>query len=254
MENLLKTRLYNGETVFGTWSMLPSSFVIDVIACTGVDFVIIDLEHGSIPLSTAEEMVRAAQVNNCQPIIRVGDSNENTILHALETGSNAVLVPHISTPDEAEHISKSTKYFPEGSRGLSPYTRNHGYSHSDISESLRRANQNVLTGILVEGKEGIANLPRILEVNGIDLVYLGIYDISQSVGYPGEIDHPVVVENMKKCFEQIRMAGKIAGTFSRDIGNSRFLKSIGVQFIAYLVDSYALKAFYLNAISEFKHQ
>ena len=83
MTKSIKLRMEEGESIFGTWCMLPSSFVVDVIASTGVDFVVIDMEHGTMSLETAEEMVRAAQVQNCQPIIRVGDDQENTILHAV---------------------------------------------------------------------------------------------------------------------------------------------------------------------------
>jgi 4-hydroxy-2-oxoheptanedioate aldolase len=104
MNITIKSRMMRGETVFGTWCMLPSSFVVDVIARTGVDFVVIDMEHGTMSYETAEEMVRAAQVHHCQPIIRVGDDKENTILHALETGCEAVMVPHVATVDAAERI------------------------------------------------------------------------------------------------------------------------------------------------------
>ena len=83
--SILKKRMLNGECVFGTWTMIPSPTVTDVLARTGIDFVVIDLEHGSISWETAENMVLAAKLSNCQPIIRVGDDEENTILHALET-------------------------------------------------------------------------------------------------------------------------------------------------------------------------
>ena len=159
-----------GETVFGTWCMLPSSFVVDVIARTGIDFVVIDMEHGTMSYETAEEMVRAAQVHQCQPIIRVGDDQENTILHALETGCEAVMVPHVATVSAAERIVQAALYTPKGERGLSPYTRCHGYTHEGLSESMARHAEDTLVGILVEGQQGIANLPDIARVQGIDLI------------------------------------------------------------------------------------
>ena len=165
----------DGKTVFGTWCMLPSSFVVDVIAQTDVDFVILDMEHGTLSLETAEEMVRAAQLQACQPIIRVGDDQPNTILHALETGCEAIMVPNVSTVESTQQIVDAARYSPKGNRGLSPYTRCHGYTHDNLQYSLKRHADDTLVGILVEGQEGIRNLPDIAKVDGIDLIYLGMY-------------------------------------------------------------------------------
>lgn len=251
MENILKKKLMKGKTVIGTWCMIPSSFVVDVIASTGVDFIIIDMEHGAMSFETAEEMARAAQVHQCQPIVRVTDSSDQMILHALEIGSNAVMVPHISTSESAKQVAQSTKYFPEGNRGLSPYTRNHKYSHFGLDKSIRWSNENVFTGILIEEMAGIENLSAIISVKGIDLVYLGIYDISQSIGFPGEVDHPEVIKKLGECVEKINLAGKFSGTFARNIKDCKFFKNLGFRFIAYAVDCFALKNFYESTLLDF---
>ena len=247
----IKSRMQNGESVFGTWCMLPSSFVVDVIARTGVDFVVLDMEHGTLSLETAEEMVRAAQLHNCQSIIRVGDDHENTILHALETGCEAIMVPHVSTVKVAEKIVNAALYSPKGSRGLSPYTRCHNYTHMGLEKSMLRHAEDTMVGILVEGKEGIENLSQIVQVEGIDLIYLGMYDISQSVGLPGQLEHPEVMLQLKKCLNVIKSSNKFAGTFSRDISACKKFKEMGFDFIAYVADSYALHSFYSEAVSNF---
>jgi len=252
MNRPIKLRMQEGESVFGTWCMLPSSFVIDVITRTGVDFVVIDMEHGTMSFETAEEMVRAAQLQNCQPIIRVGDDQENTILHALETGCMAVMVPHVSSVESAEKIVEAARYAPLGKRGLSPYTRCHGYTHDNLAESLQRHADDTLVGILVEGKQGIDNLSEIAKVDGIDLIYLGMYDISQSVGLPGQLEHPDVMNQLDNCLQIILESGKLAGTFSRDIEACRTFKDMGFTFVAYLADSYALTSFYNDAVAEYQ--
>lgn len=251
MKNIVKQKMMNGESVFGTWCMLPSSFNIDVIARTGLDFVVIDMEHGTMSFETAEEMVRAAQLHGCQPIIRVGDSENNTILHALETGADAVMVPNVSLVEDAANIAKVTKYFPAGTRGLSPYTRNHGYTHENLGQSLAQCNENVLTGILVEGQEGISNLEQITSIDGLDLIYLGSYDISQSVGLPGQLEHPLVVQKTNECLRLIKSSGKAAGIFSRDIEVCRNYREMGFNFIAYVADSYGLHTFFTNAVNQY---
>jgi 4-hydroxy-2-oxoheptanedioate aldolase len=244
MTKTLKKRMLEGESVFGTWCMLPSGAVVDVIARTGIDFVIIDLEHGNISWETAEEMVRAAQLHDCQPIIRVGDDDENTILHALETDCRAVMIPHVSTVDSAKRIVRASRYSPRGSRGLSPYTRCHGYTHDGLAESLEYHAKETLVGILVEGVLGIKNLSEIVKVDGIDLIYLGMYDISQSVGLPGQLEHPEVVAQLEYCLEIISAGNKLAGTFARDIDAAIEFKELGFPFVAYVADSYALTDFY----------
>lgn len=250
MKKSIRQRMLQGESVFGTWCMLPSSFVTDVIASTGLDFVVIDMEHGAITLETAEEMVRAAQLHNCQAIIRVGDDQENTILHALETGCEAVMVPNVATVESTERIARASRYAPLGKRGLSPYTRCHGYTHDGLTESLQRHAENTLVGILVEGKEGIKNLTDIAEVPGIDLIYLGMYDISQSVGLSGQLEHPEVIAQLERCLKIIKQSGKLAGTFSRDIDACRRFREMGFEFVAYVADCYGLQKFYSDAVEK----
>jgi 4-hydroxy-2-oxoheptanedioate aldolase len=252
MKNQLKAKMANGECVFGTWCMLPSSFTVDAIARSGIDFVVIDMEHGTMGYDTAEDMVRAAAALGCEPIIRVGTSEPNTILHALETGISNVLVPHVKTAVQAKGIADATRYFPDGDRGLSPYTRNHGYTHEGLAESMQQRNDEMCTGILVEGQEGISNLPEIAKINGIDLIYLGLYDISQSVGFPGELENPVVIKAIADCLQAIKDAGKFAGTFSREIEACRNFSSQGFDFVAYLADSYGLRQFFAEANDAFR--
>lgn len=249
--NALKEKLKQGKRVFGTWSMLPSAGVSNVIAQSGLDFVIIDMEHGSMSFETMEQMVKSIEIENCQPIIRVADKSEQTILRALEIGSQAIMVPHISTAEEAASVVRACKYAPQGERGLSPYTRVHDYSHENLSKSLQFANDNTFVGILVEGKEGIENLETIAVVQGIDLIYLGIYDISQSVGLPGELNHEIVIETQKKCVQIIKRSGKMAGSFARDFDYISLLYKNGFQFIAYLVDCAMLKTSYQKAVDFF---
>ena len=252
MKNTIRQRMLQGESVFGTWCMLPSSFVIDVIARTGVDFVVIDMEHGTITFETAEEMVRAAHLQGCQPIIRVGDDQENTILHALETGCEAVMVPNVATVESTQRIARASRYAPLGRRGLSPYTRCHGYTHVGLADSMQRHAEDTLVGILVEGKEGIEGLVDIAAVPGIDLIYLGMYDISQSVGLSGQLEHPEVLAQLERCLKIIKKSGKLAGTFSRDLNSCRAFREMGFEFVAYVADCHGLHEFFADAVRRFR--
>lgn len=251
-ENHLLKKLKDGKIVFGTWSMTGSATVINVIANTCLDFVIFDMEHGSMSFETVENMVRAAECTDCQPIIRVSNSSDSTILRALETGSQGIMVPHVSTPDEAARIVSACKYAPEGTRGLSPYTRNHNFSHENLTESMKHNNKNIFVGVLVESEEGIANLESIASVKGLDLIYTGIYDLSQSIGLPGELNHPKVLEIQKQCVEVVKEKGPATGSFAKDEEYIKTLVKSGFQFIAYSVDAFVLKKAYLSILEDYK--
>lgn len=250
--NILKSKLAKGETIMGTWSSLSSANVINVLGTTDLDFVIIDMEHGSMSFETVENMVRAAEASGISPIIRVWDDHEQTLLRALETGARSVMVPHISTVAKAEKVAKCCKYFPEGNRGLSPYTRIHEFTHENIAESLQQENIETMVGILVEGKEGLANLSEIVKVKGIDLIYLGLFDICQSVGLPGQVNHPKVLEEVARCKVLIQSKGIAAGSMSTSLDYIKMLQNLGYNFIAYLNDAAALKNHFNDILSQVK--
>jgi 4-hydroxy-2-oxoheptanedioate aldolase len=248
--NILKSKLANGETVIGTWSSLASANVVNVLGTTALDFVIIDLEHGSMSFETVENMVRAAEASGISPIVRVWDDQEQTLLRALESGTRSVMIPHISTVAKAEKVAKCCKYFPEGNRGLSPYTRVHEFTHENIAESLQQENKETMVGILVEGKEGLSNLSEIVKVKGIDLIYLGLFDICQSVGLPGQVNHPKVLEEVARCKDLIQSNGIAAGSMSTNIEYIKMLQDLGYNFIAYLNDAAALKNHFRDILSQ----
>ena len=156
------------------------------------------------------------------------------------------MVPHVKTAEDAERIAKACKYYPEGNRGLSPYTRVHNFTHEGISESLQKANQETLCGVLVEGKEGLANLDNIVQIDGIDLIYLGLFDICQSVGLPGQVNHPDVLAEVERCQKIIKSNGIAPGAMSTDIDYIKMLKDKKYQFIAYLNDAAGLREFFKN--------
>ena len=240
-KNKLKNKLKNNQEVIGTWSSLSSSNVINVLGTTKLDFVVIDMEHGSMSFETSEDMVRAAEASEISPIIRIGSDDEQLILRALETGVQSVMIPHVTSASQAERIVKCCKYYPLGNRGLSPYTRIHNFTHKNLDKSLQNANEQTLVGILVEGKKGLANLEEIVKVEGIDLIYLGLFDICQSVGLPGELNHPSVIEEIMRCQEIISSNNIIAGSMSTDLEYIEMLRKMDYKFIAYLNDAAAIR-------------
>ena len=245
-KNLLKKNLKLKKTQIGTWSSIPVLNVIDVLAVTQLDYVIIDMEHGSVGFETLEGMIRAAYTKKITPIVRLSDSSENNILRALETGVQSLMIPHINNVDLAEKVSKYCKYKPLGTRGLSPYTFSHNYDYKNLATSLNKNNNENFLGILVEGKKGLENLEDIAKVPNIDVIYLGLFDISQSLNLPPDLNNPLIKKELKRCAKIITKNKKIAGSMAQDIKYVKLLKNLGYKFIAYGNDTYAIKQFYDN--------
>lgn len=239
--NKIKKALKAGGRVFGTWSMLSSPAVMNVIGTTGLDFVIVDLEHGPTTFETAENQLYAAEAGGIEPIIRLAEDHAPHVLHALEIGAQSILISQVSTAAQAERIVKSCKYFPEGNRGLSPFTRNHGYSDRDLPAKLQHANDQMLVGVLVEGEEGIRNIPEIAKVRGLDMIYLGVYDLSQACGVPGDLMNPKVLKIMRDYVTLIEECGLAAGSVARDREYMELLLDAGFRFVSYRVDCAILK-------------
>lgn len=239
--NRIKSELKAGRTVFGTWSNLSSPAALNVIGQAGLDFVIIDMEHGPTSFETAEMQLYATEASGCTPIIRLGEGSDPTILHALDIGAQCVLVSQVATPAEAQRIVRASKYYPEGNRGLSPYTRNHGYSDADLAQKLRRANDEMFVGVLVEGEAGMQNLEKIAQTPGLDMIYLGIFDISMAVGVPGDVRHPKVIKMVRDCVRAIEAHGLAAGSVAPDREYLKLLYESGFRFLSYRVDSAVLR-------------
>lgn len=239
--NEVKQKLGNGETVFGTWSMLASPTVMTVIGESGVDFGIIDMEHGPMGLETAEKQLFATEASGCTPIVRMGEASDAQILRVLEIGTQCLMVSHVSTAADASRIVSACHYPPNGTRGLSPFTRGHGYSDADLPAKLQKANEEMFVGVLVEGDEGIANLEAIAATPGLDMVYLGIYDMSSTAGRPGELNHPDVVETIRRSAQIIESHGVAAGSVARDHDYLKLLHELGFRFLSYRADSPMLR-------------
>ena len=236
MRNLLKEKLEKEQNVIGPFMKLPSPAVVEIAGLAGFDYIIIDCEHGPLNVLEAEDMVRAAHLANISAVIRVGENNPHEISRALDIGADAVQIPQISTKEDAINAVNSSKFSPQGERGVCRYVRAAEYSSMNKNDYFKSANDNTMVIIHIEGMEGIQNLDQILEVEGIDVIFIGPYDLSQSLGIPGDVNNIMVEEKMKEVVNKAHAKGKIVGTFVDDINTALKWKSLGIQYISYSVD------------------
>lgn len=235
-KNNLKEVLKEGKNVFGPFMKLTDPAVVEIMGFAGFNFVIIDTEHGPISIETAQNMIRAAESVNITPIIRVGSNDEALILRALDIGAQGIEIPQINSRSDALQAVKSVKYSPQGERGVCRYVRAANYSSMDKFKYFESANKETMIIAHIEGVEGINNLDEILSVSGIDVIFIGPYDLSQSLGIPGQVNNFLVVEKMKEVVLKC-MQNKVAvGTFADDVETAKSWVSLGVQYMSFSVD------------------
>jgi len=233
----IKERLKKGEFVVGPFMKSRDSAMVEIVGLAGFDFAILDMEHSALSIESVEDLIRMAQVRGIDSIVRVPEISESAISRPLDAGASGVLVPHVDTRKQAEDVVFLSKFSPLGERGMDVYARAADYSRLAKDIYLKQANKQTLLIIQIEGKKGVENLDDILMVKGLDAIFVGPYDLSQSLGVPGEIDHPRVIEKIKEVVGKVKKAGLSLGIYVDDVKTAKRWIDLGVQFIALLVDT-----------------
>ncbi len=232
----LRQRIRRGEVVFGPFMKLSCPPIVEIMGHAGFDFAIFDTEHGPITFESIEDLIRASEVAGISPLVRVYKNDPALISRALDLRAEGVIVPHVSSEEDAIRLTRASRYYPEGERGVCKYVRAADFSATDQHTYFSRANQDTLVVAIAEGSEGISNIDKILAVPGIDVVFVGPYDLSQSLGIPGQVDNPRVTQEIERIVDNARAAGIAVGTFvDNTAAAGRWLKA-GIQFIAMSVD------------------
>jgi len=239
-------------TAVGTFLKIASPALVEIAGNAGFDYIIIDAEHGPISIETAEHLVRAADYIGISPVIRVLRNDPTLIQRALDIGAEGVQVPQVSNKAAAEAVVKAAHFVPEGERGVCRFTRAAAYSHTDKFSYFAQANDKVVVIIHIEGMEGVSNIDEIIAVKGLDVVFIGPYDLSQSLGVPGNVNHPLVEEKMKEVLEKTRKAGVVVGTFVDDLETAHKWMKLGVQYLSYSVDTGMIYQCFTNIVQEIK--
>lgn len=235
-DNKLKAAFADGQVALGPFVNLASGALVEIAAIAGFDFVIIDTEHGPLDIPVAEDLCRIARSAGITPIVRIRENDPPQILRALDIGADGVQVPQVCTREDAEAVVHAAKYAPLGMRGVSPYTRAARY-FADGAAIFERLNQDQMIIVHIEGVEGLENLSEIIQVKGLDVIFLGPYDLSQSLGIPGQVEDPRVVERMREASAEINAAGLTVGTFAGTPEAARRWIDAGVRYVSLSVDT-----------------
>ncbi len=244
--NTLLEKIEKEDFVIGTFVELPSPQLVELLGLAGFDFAVIDTEHGSIGLERTEELIRAANSTGISPMVRVSTCEEVTIRRPLDMGAVGLHIPQVGSAEMAQLAVRSSHFFPSGIRGLQPFVRGASYKAHPTQDFLQESNRDICLVLHIEGEQGIDSLDSILAVDGVNVLFLGPYDLSQSLGVPGQVNHPKVEKRMIESIEKARNAGKHIGTFCDDTDAALRWIDAGVSYLAVSIDSYI----FLNAASD----
>jgi len=207
--NKVKAKLRAGEKVYGVAFTFPSLQAVEIVGNLGFDFIHIEGEHGAWSLKDIEETCIAANAMGLTVFARVPNIHPSTILGFLDRGVQGITGPHIRNRADAEALVAACRFAPRGIRSFYP-SRPAGYSlPKDVPAYMADANEEIWVTALLEDREAVEeNLPGILSVEGLDSVSIGHVDLSQSMGEPGNWEHPRVANAMEKAWQQITAASK----------------------------------------------
>jgi 4-hydroxy-2-oxoheptanedioate aldolase len=234
----IRMKIAAGLPVIGTWNTLASPLLTEVMAKAGYDFQIIDLEHGPFVLDSVHQFVSACEgTTQCSPLVRIPANEEWMMLQAMDQGAHGVVVPHIQDQASAAKQARALKYHPEGKRGFTPFSKGGSFTNRSVASYIATANREGVGVAIVESCAGLERIEEIATQDGIDVVYFGAYDLSQDLGFPGDVRNPAVVAAIRTGLEIVSRKGKYAGGFvPQSPDDVKWLLDMGMRFITYDVD------------------
>lgn len=229
-----RKRLADGHVLFGVFCKTTAPDFVEILGRAGFDFCILDMEHGPAQLETVQHLIRAAECGGVLPIVRTRDRSPESVSQPLDVGAAGVEVPQIGLKTEAEAVVDAAKFSPLGHRGVCRFVRAADYSATARAEYFARANE-ALVVLQLEGN-ATEEYEKIADVPGVDILFIGPYDLSQALGLPGEIEHPKVLEAIRGIIAMAKRKGKTVGVFADSTAQAQRWIDAGVQYIAYSVD------------------
>ncbi len=229
--NLTKARLKAEETVFGCFLRTTDPTMIDFLGYQPWDFMVFDGEHGTLEPRDCENLVRVAESHDVTPIVRVTTNLPPIILRFMDSGAQGLLVPWVNSAEEAERAVQAVKYYPRGKRGLAGVRAADFGQRYSLGDYVEQANRETLVVLQVETIEAVEQLPEIVEVEGVDVIFVGPADLSHSLGLPGEINHPRVQEAFQRIVDIVIPAGLALGTLVPNAEAARKWMDWGARYL-----------------------
>ena len=234
MEYTFLTKLRSNQTCYGMMAFefmtpgLPS-----IVHECGADFLILDTEHSGCGIETIKQQVASARGLDLYPIARVTGSHYHLIAPVLDAGAKGIMVPAVSSAKEAEKIVQFCRYRPEGTRGLGLNLAHDHYSANAPLDTMKKANRENIVIIQIETRKGLEEVEKIMALPGVDVAWLGHFDLTDSLGIPGQFDHPEFQSAVDRIAKACMDHGKAAGFLDMNPERIKNFRERGFQLLGY---------------------
>lgn len=226
----LRRRLAAGEAVVGTFCAFPVPHVVEIVGAAGFDFVILDMEHGAISAGDLPNALRAADANGLMAFVRIPSASADLIAVAIDAGAAGIIVPAVESAAEAAAMIALTRFPPKGRRGVHNATRALRYSARPLAEAMADEARPI-TVLQIETAMSSSEARAIARTDGLDVLFVGVYDLSTSLGLAGQFAHPDVVGAVDAIVAEARAAGVSLGIWAPDAAALPALRTRGFSFL-----------------------
>ena len=244
----LKKKLQNNELTVGSWIMMGIPMSAEVMALAGFDWLVIDIEHTSIDFESVHVIISAIQAKCVKALVRVSKNEEVVIKRVLDMGADGIIVPMVCSRKDAEMAVSYAKYPPKGVRGVGLFKAQH-YGTA-FEEYKKWVNEELVVIAQIEHKNAVENIEEIISVDGIDGVIIGPYDLSGSMGYPGEFERDDVKQAVEHVLKVCKENRKPSGFHVVDTDPAKLNEKIrqGCTFLAYGIDYFFMRDAAVNGM------
>jgi 2-dehydro-3-deoxyglucarate aldolase len=238
---IIRKKLLNREYTVGSWMQINSPDIAEIMSKASFDWIAVDLEHGAISKSGLPNIFRSLQLGDTLPLARLAEGTISNCKDALDAGAGGLIIPMIQDAIQLENIIKWSKWPPIGERGV-------GFSRANMFgenfDQYKKESEHLLIIAQIENIKAIDNLNEICDVNGLDAIIIGPYDLSASMGLTGQLNHPDVTRACEKIFKICRENEVPYGLHLVEPNKNKLKELIdnGHQFIAYSIDAVFLNS------------
>ena len=250
----LKNKLKNNQLTIGSWIMMNDHMSIEVMALAKFEWLAVDIEHTSIDLKSTQLLINTIQAKNIKALVRVSKNEEVIIKKVLDMGADGIIVPMVNSKQDAQQAVEYAKYPPYGKRGVGLY-RASGYG-TKFKEYKKWVEEELVIIAQIEHIDAVNNIDKILQVGGVDGIIIGPYDLSGSMGYPGEFERDDVKEAVQKVLDRCKALGVPSGFHVVDTDPKKLQEKIdqGCTFLAYGIDYFFMRDAAMQGMNKLKKE
>ena len=248
----LKQKLKNNELTIGSWIMMGDSMSVEVMALAGFEWLVVDIEHTPIDMETVKTLIITIQANGMKALVRVSKNEEVVIKKVLDMGADGIIVPMVSSKEDAIQAVEYAKYPPIGKRGVGLYRAS---KYGTNFEAYKKwVDEELVIIAQIEHIDAVNNIDEIVKVEGIDGTIIGPYDLSGSMGYPGEFEREDVKEAVVKVLDRCKIHNMPSGFHVVDTEPDKLNEKIeqGCTFLAYGIDYFFMRDAAMNGMQKIK--